>query len=115
MFTNRNVPLARQNKARYKIDSTLEYSGYSIPVDEYITELIQQSMKRLKIKPLCEVSGGGSDTNILNTHGIKALNLSCGMQKPHTTGEYIQIKDLVKGTELMLSIIETAREHALSK
>lgn len=102
--------ITQDNRARHKITSSLEYSGYSIHVKEYIAQVAQRSMKRVGMKPSFEVSGGGSDTNIINTHGIKAINLSSGMQKPHSTAEYINIKDLVKGTELMLSIIETLQQ-----
>ena len=29
-------------------------------------------------------TGGGSDTNILNKNGVKAVNLGIGMKKAHT-------------------------------
>jgi tripeptide aminopeptidase len=51
--------------------------------------------------------GGGSDTNIINSSGIKAINLSCVMQNIHSSEEFILIKDLINGTKLVLSIIET--------
>ena len=35
------------------------------------------------------------------------MNLSCGMEKIHSTGEYIKISELKKGTELVLSLIES--------
>ncbi len=51
-------------------------------------------------------SGGGSDTNIYNGNGIKAINLGIGMQKVHTLEEFIEIADLVKSAELVTEIIK---------
>ncbi len=58
--------------------------------------------------PSFEVSGGGSDTNILNRAGISAINLSAGMRNVHSTKEYVMVRDLVNGTMTVLSIIEIA-------
>jgi tripeptide aminopeptidase len=50
------------------------------------------------IRPEHAITGGGSDANIFNQHGIVALNLSTGMQKVHSHDEFIHIDDLVKGS-----------------
>ena len=99
--------ISTKHKARNKILSKLEYSGYTVPESDHITQVARKAMVSIKVKPEFEISGGGSDTNVLNRSGIKALNLSCGMQKAHSTGEYIYINDLIKGTQLVLSIIDT--------
>ncbi len=92
--------------ARCSITRTMEYSGFSISPDDVIARLAAQAMKRVGIRHQFEVSGGGSDTNILNKAGISAINLSAGMQKVHTTDEYIMIRDLINGTKEVLSIID---------
>jgi len=92
--------------ARCGITRTMEYSGFSISPGDRIAVLASRAMERVGIRPQFEVSGGGSDTNILNRAGISAINLSAGMQKVHTTGEYIMIRDLVNGTKAVLSIID---------
>ena len=91
-------------KATLKIN--LQYPGYSIKSSESIVKLVENSLEKIKIKPRYEISGGGSDTNLLNKGGIKTINLSCGMEKIHSTKEYIKIKDLINATKLTLSIIE---------
>jgi tripeptide aminopeptidase len=99
--------ITRGHRARHKITRNLEYNGYSIKENQTISQITASALKRIGIKHRFEVSGGGSDTNIFNGAGIKAINLSCGMQNVHTKNEYILKKDLVKGTELVLSIIES--------
>nr|HPL18641.1 M20/M25/M40 family metallo-hydrolase [Spirochaetota bacterium] len=92
--------------ARCSISRTMEYSGFSIGPRDRIAVLAARAMERVGIRPQFEVSGGGSDTNILNRAGISAINLSAGMQKVHTTDEYIMIRDLVNGTKVVLSIVD---------
>jgi tripeptide aminopeptidase len=99
---------AAQYGARCAISRTMEYSGFTIKPNDKIAAMAAGAMKRVGIKHQFEVSGGGSDTNILNKAGISAINLSAGMQKVHTTKEYIMLKDLVNGMKVVLSIIDIA-------
>ncbi len=101
------VRITGGHRAKQKIIRTLEYNGYSIEKNHRISQITVNALNRIGIKHRFAVSGGGSDTNIFNGAGVKAINLSCGMQKVHTKNEYILIKDLVKGTELVLSLIES--------
>lgn len=98
--------IADKHKAKYKIEITPEYSGFTLTEKDIIVRRAANAMKRIKINPEYISSGGGSDTNVFNKNGIKAVNLSCGMSEVHTTKEYIKISDLKKGTELVLSLIE---------
>ncbi|MBN2158870.1 MAG: M20/M25/M40 family metallo-hydrolase [Spirochaetes bacterium] len=93
--------------ARCAMSRTMEYSGFSIRPDDPIARIAVNAMARVGVKHQFEVSGGGSDTNIFNRAGIKAINLSAGMQKVHTTKEFIMIRDLIDGTRVVLSIIDS--------
>ncbi len=63
------------------------------------------ALESLGIKSSFEVSGGGSDTNVINRAGIRAVNVSVGMRNVHTKKEYILTKDLVNSARLVLAII----------
>jgi tripeptide aminopeptidase len=99
--------ITRSHKAKITINSNMEYSGFALKNNEPVVMIAVTALKKIGIKAKITSSGGGSDTNIFNKSGIKAVNLSCGMQKIHTTGEFIYIADLIKGARLVLSIIET--------
>lgn len=99
--------VAKYHRAKLKIKKTLEYSGFSIKKDDKVIRILDGAIRNIRLKPVYEISGGGSDTNIINRAGIKAVNLSTGMRKVHTKDEYILIKDLVDGSALVLSIIES--------
>lgn len=96
-------------KARPSIERTLEYEGFIIRETDPVAVLTSEAMKKIKLKPVFLAMGGGSDTNIINSSKISAINLSCGMQKIHSTEEFIMIKDLINGTRLAVSLIETVK------
>ena len=57
----------------------------------------------ITMKPV--TSGGGTDANILNMGGMEVCVLGVGMQKVHTTEEFIDLKDMVKSCQLLLQIV----------
>ena len=67
---------------------------------------IEKATDSLGLPLLPHSTGGGSDTNILNTKGITAVNISVGMTNVHSTNEQIAISDMAKATELVLEIIK---------
>jgi tripeptide aminopeptidase len=88
-----------------EIIPALEYKGYSIPKDDPLNHMFKKAIKSIGKEPQFVSAGGGSDTNILNERGIRAVNLSIGMSKVHTTDEYIMKADLVNATRIVLGII----------
>ncbi len=97
---------ARKNKVSVKIKKTMEYEGFSLSKDDRVVQIAANAVASIGIMPRFEVSGGGSDTNVINKGGIDAVNLSIGMRNVHTNKEFIKIQDLVKGTKLVHAIID---------
>ncbi len=58
------------------------------------------------IEPAAAISGGGSDANVYNQHGITTLNLSTGMQKVHSSEEFIMKEDLCRGAAVVLQAVK---------
>lgn len=94
--------------AKVQIKKTVQYSGFILKENNPAVKIADKAVRLIGLKPLHISSGGGSDTNILNKSKINAINLSCGMKQIHTTREYIEIKDLLKGADLVLSLINEA-------
>lgn len=90
-----------------EIETARMYSAFTIADDDEIVKLVQSACEKAEIKPFLDATGGGSDTNVFNANGIKAVNLGIGERKPHTLEEHIHIKDLVAAAKLVYSIIET--------
>ncbi len=99
--------VSKEYKAKPVIGKRLEYWGFSISRESAIVKVIDKAVRKIGITPVYEASGGGSDTNIINRAGIRAVNLSIGMRKVHTRDEFILIDDLVDGARLILSIVDT--------
>lgn len=93
--------------AKVEIATERMYGAFVIDEKDEIVELVKKACGSIGLKPYTEASGGGSDTNILNGHGIKAVNLGIGERKPHTLEEHLKIEDLVNSAKLVLSIIQT--------
>jgi tripeptide aminopeptidase len=91
--------------ATLKIDEKLEYSGFKIDREDPFSKLLAQVFAACGLEVEYTASGGGSDANVFNRNGITALNLSCGMQQPHTTQEHIHVEDLTLGSAVALGTI----------
>lgn len=84
------------------------YGAFSIPSDHEVVAMVEKACSDLSIQTRITTSGGGSDTNILNAHGIHAVNLGIGEQKPHTLEEHLHIRDLADTARIVLQLIQTA-------
>lgn len=115
-FTNQWVESFRKSvereNATVEIEVERSYGGYVIPEDHPIMNLLKKATGALNLPLLPEKTGGGSDTNVLNTNGIPAVNLSVGMTNVHGTKEQIAISDMVKAAALITEIIRTNAQKA---
>jgi len=98
---------AEEFNAKVEIKVERAYDAFEVGDDEEIVLLVKRACESIGLKPYTTSSGGGSDTNILNSKGIKAVNLGVGMKKAHSLEEHIKIKDLVDSARLVEAIIKS--------
>ena len=96
----------RHFQAKAHFESVIVYSGFCFHADDPVVQLAQRAMKKRSISTNTMVSGGGSDANVFNALGIPTVNLAIGYEHIHTTKERIHSDDLVKITEIVISIIQ---------
>jgi tripeptide aminopeptidase len=85
------------------------YESYRLSFDTPIIQRVTTAMEAIdQGKPLFQLSGGGSDANILNTRGITAVPVSTGMQSVHTNQEHIAVSDMARCAELVLALLGQA-------
>lgn len=94
--------------AEVEINVDRMYSSFNVNEDDEIVTLLRKAFANINIKPSVVSTGGGSDTNILNANGIRAVNLSVGMEKAHTLEEYIRIEDLITSARMVVEIVKEA-------
>lgn len=97
---------AKEYGAKADVKITRMYSAFSIDHNDPIVEVAKEACKNIGVNSTIESSGGGSDTNVFNAMGLKAINLGIGEKKPHTLEEHLHIKDLVKVSELVMELIK---------
>ncbi len=94
-----------ENNATIEIETIREYSSFLIEEDAAVLLKFKKACEVAKMPFSTEHGGGGSDTNIVCTKGIKALNISTGMDKVHSVNERIKIDDLHKIAYLLKNIV----------
>lgn len=82
------------------------YLGYSLPEEHPLVQQVFQAGKAVGVTCAAASSGGGSDANIYNQHGIPAVNLGVGMEKVHTTQEQQSIDQMELAARLCLKLME---------
>ncbi|MBA4372798.1 MAG: peptidase M20 [Thermodesulfovibrio sp.] len=97
--------IADRYKATLDIREREEYRSFSLSSEGPFMELLKAAFRRCGIEPVPALTGGGSDANIFNQNSIYAVNISTGMQKVHSTDEFILLKDLYDGCHVLLECI----------
>jgi tripeptide aminopeptidase len=96
--------------ARAEVTVENQYLNYRLDEDSFVVQLAVRAARKIGVQPLLQATGGGSDANFFNTYGVPTTVLGVGMSKVHTTEEYVTIQDLIRTTEYVLAIIQTAAE-----
>jgi len=91
--------------AQLELEQTHSYSAYSHAPDDPFVQTVAEACRRAGLEPQFAASGGGSDANHLNAHGIRALVLGTGMAKVHTTQEELRIENLEGTARLALALM----------
>lgn len=99
---------AEEHGAQVDVEVTRAYNAFSIDSDDMIVNIARRACENIGVESSICSSGGGSDTNVFNANGIKAVNLGIGMKKVHTLEEHISIDDLENSARLALELIRLA-------
>ncbi len=82
-----------------------DYPRMIVPAEHPVVVTALQAGKALGRGLRVEKSGGGSDANVFNGKGLATVIMGIGMQKVHTTEEFIRLDDMVATAELVVEII----------
>ncbi len=85
-----------------------EYQGFETAENEPIVQLVDRAIREIGNTVRHENTGGGSNTNVYNQRGNRALTLAIGMTDVHSVKESIQTKDLRDVVRLILKLVEMA-------
>ncbi|GAB6990386.1 tripeptidase T [Paenibacillus pini] len=97
---------ARECNAQCEFRSEIVYPAFNFNEHDDVVQLAQRAISNIGLPSRIFHSGGGSDANIFNGMGIPTLNLALGYEDIHTTQEKIKAADMVKASEMVISIIK---------
>ncbi|MBN2415562.1 M20/M25/M40 family metallo-hydrolase [bacterium] len=80
------------------------FKGFSLTGDLPVIQTLVSVYEAMGISHEGLVYYGGSDANVVNRHGIQAVNIGVGVRNPHSHNEEIAIDDLVTTAELLLHL-----------
>ncbi len=93
--------------ATLECDIRTEYTSYRFSDDDPLVQRLISAFKKLGIEHRTSATGGGSDANIMNRNGIRAVVMAVGMEKVHTTAERITIKNLNDTARVCLELMRS--------
>ena len=83
------------------------YQTFKLGPRDEIVRQVSAALGRIGTEPRLDVTGGGTDANIFNAHGIAAAPVSVGYEKIHTVDEFIPIEQLVKSAQLVVELVRS--------
>jgi tripeptide aminopeptidase len=81
------------------------YESYKFTDGDPLVAEAKDACARIGIEPIIQSTGGGSDANVMNQNGIKAIVLSTGMDAIHTKSERITKKNLIDTARLCVALM----------
>lgn len=94
--------------ATVELEETDVYPAFNLAPDALPVRLASEALRALERTPIVEPTGGGSDANFFNHHGIETVILSSGMYKPHCHDEYLDVEEFHRLAEWMYEIVRLA-------
>ncbi len=96
----------RRFGARVRIKTKLVYHSFEVKQNAKIIKAALSAVKKAGLKPILKETGGGSDANIFNADGVPTIIMGVGAHRVHTHAEMVAIKDMIRGTEVILYLLE---------
>lgn len=94
------------SEAILNIEIKKEFNPYKFTEDHPALKRVLDVYKDLKIKPTLEPTGGGSDVNIFNGHGLEVVCVGTGVYDMHTKKETLNISQFVQAAEVCYALIK---------
>ncbi|MDE2802457.1 MAG: M20/M25/M40 family metallo-hydrolase [Chloroflexota bacterium] len=87
---------ARDDYKEAKIigDLKVQFHTYNLPSDHVMVQRATGVLGDLGLRPELKPTGGGTDANVFNRHGIPAVVVGMSTNLMHTKNEYVDIPDL---------------------
>jgi tripeptide aminopeptidase len=99
----------REHHAGVEIEVERQYERLAVADGAAVVGLVAAAARGHGHAHPTPTTGGASDANVFAGRGIEVANLGCGMREIHTVNEWVDVRDVVLTSELVL---ETLRLNA---
>lgn len=99
---------AAAHGARAETKVTHLFDAFTLMPNDPVVTLAQRAAAAAGFTPHLGATGGGSDANHFNAYSVPCAVLGVGMDKAHTTEEFIKEEDLYNTARYVVSLITTA-------
>lgn len=99
---------AEQSGCQLELSVTESYTAFSYDATAPVVRRCLDAIRSLGRDPELGATGGGSDANIFNKHGIATVLLGVGYEDIHTSNEHIAITSVVELTQTLLALVGEA-------
>lgn len=106
----KGFPKRVDNLPDFKLEFTPVFRAFHILENTPEAQLLIKAGERAGLNIRFRKKEGGSDANVFNERGIRTFILGTGMQKVHTTEEFIRVSDLIASARLTLEILRVYSE-----
>ncbi len=103
--------VAAEYNTTCEITVTRKYQSYHIEESSDVIQIARKAMEKLGLPFTVGPTGGGSDANNFNKHGIPAVVLGTGMTNVHTANETLKEEDLYSVGRIVATLIEEVTHH----
>lgn len=85
-----------------------DYGPFKLKRTDAVVAETVAAVKQLGLKPKLVTVDGGLDANPMNVKGLPTVTLGAGQHGAHTVDEYVDIKEYLQGTELLVRLATIA-------
>jgi tripeptide aminopeptidase len=96
---------AEQTGCRLELQVRESYVAYTHDASSPIVQRCQEAIRSLGKAPQLGATGGGSDANVFNQHGIATVLLGVGYEQIHTPNERIALSAVADLTRTLLALV----------
>lgn len=100
----------KEHGVKVEVTVAKSYGPYVLDENATVVQTAASAAKKLGLDVQITGTGGGSDANFFNNYGVPCSVLGVGMQKAHTTEEFIIEEDLYSTAALVLQILKDAAQ-----
>lgn len=93
--------------AEVKFDSRLDYYPFRMKEDESVVRHAFRAVEKLGWTATTRIANGGLDANWMVRHGIPTITFGAGQNHIHTTEEYVDLAEFIRGCQVALALAVT--------